>query len=209
MFQSRSSWMALLGAGALTLVLALPGAVRAQVGTAMTVARNISVEGRAGYAVPGSHLSDIEDGGFTAGLGVSYRIANRIRLRADGDLETLLGKVQPSGLASFPDLKLWHYGAGVDVELLQPILIPWRITAGLEAGATTFDFDQASSTKTYLTTSGFARVGYSPVPLVDLFVQARAYLMFTSPDDFAAMSSDIGDTTWSFPLQGGVALHLP
>lgn len=207
MIQSRPSRLALACAACLALLL--PAQVRAQVGTAVSVARNLSVEGRAGYAVPGGKLADVEDGGFTAGLGVSYRIADRIRVRADGDLETLLGKVQPSLLTSYSDLKLWHYGAGVDVELLRPILIPWRITAGVGAGATTFDFDQATSTSTYLTTSGFARVGYSPLPLVDLFVQARAYLMFTSPEDFTAMGADIGDTTWSFPLQGGVALHLP
>ncbi|HKK27345.1 MAG TPA: hypothetical protein VKB18_04630 [Gemmatimonadota bacterium] len=215
MLQSRSFWTALLGAAFVALLL--PGPARAQVGTAVSVARNLSVEGRAGIGVPAGNLSDMEDAGFSAGLGVSYRLADRIRVRADGDLETLLGKPRPTGLAAYPDLKLYHYGAGVDVELLRPILIPWRITAGVGAGATTFAFDDLTSggvtvspdKKTYLSTTGFARVGYSPMPLVDVFVQARAYLMFTSPEDFQAVGGDIGDTTWSVPLQGGIALHLP
>jgi hypothetical protein len=197
--------------GAAALLLALPLAGRAQVGTAIGVARNLSVEGRAGIGIPGGDLANVEDPGFSAGLGVSYRVASRLRLRADADLETLLGATVPSTLASYDDLKLWHYGAGLELELLRPIVIPWRVSAGVGVGATTWKFDQSAGSKTYLTTSGFVRAGYSPMPLLDVFVQGRAYLMFTSPEDFAALgqTSPIGDRAWSFPVQAGVALHLP
>lgn len=209
MLQRRSVFPTLVGVAALALLVAHP--VQAQVGTAVSVARNLSFEGRAGIAIPAGKLADMEDAGFTAGLGVSYRIANRIRVRADGDLETLLGAVPATGLTATSDLKLWHYGAGVEAELLRPILTPWTISAGVGAGATTFDFDLATSTKTFFTTSGFARLGYSPDPLVDLFVQGRAYLMFTSAQDFTALGvgGNLGDRLWSFPITGGVAIHLP
>ncbi len=194
---------ALVGA----LALALPSAARAQVGTAIDVARNLSVEGRAGIGIPAGDLADMEDPGFSAGLGVSYKLTDRLRVRADGDLETLLGKAIPNTLSAYPDLKLWHYGAGLEADLLRPILIPWRISAGVGAGATTFKFDQATSSNTYFTTSGFVRLGYHPLPLMDVFLQARAYLMFTKSQDFTG--TPVGSKAWSFPLQGGVALHLP
>jgi hypothetical protein len=193
------------------LLLALPLAARAQVGTAVGVARNLSVEGRAGVGIPGGDLANVEDPGFSAGVGVSYRVTSRLRLRVDGDVETLLGATVPNSLTAYDDLKLWHYVAGLQLDLLRPIVVPWRVSAGVGVGATTWKFDQSTGSKTYLTTTGFVRVGYSPVPLADLFVQGRAYLMFTSAGDFAALgqTSPIGDRAWSFPLQAGVALHLP
>lgn len=197
--------------GSAALVLALPLAGRAQVGTAVHVARNLSVEGRAGMGIPGGDLANVEDPGFSAGLGVSYRVASRLRLRADADLETLLGAAPASASSAYPDLKLWHYGAGLELELLRPIVVPWLVSAGVGVGATTWKFHQVPGTRTYLTTSGFVRAAYSPLPLVDLFVQGRAYLMFTSPGDFAVLGqpSPISDRAWSFPVQAGVALHLP
>jgi hypothetical protein len=209
MSRKGSILAAMLGAAALALGSSSPGS--AQVGTAVDVARNLSVEGRAGMGIPAGDLANVEDPGFTAGLGVSYRVANRLRIRADGDLETLLGALPTGASATYDDLKLWHYGAGLELELLQPIIVPWRISAGVGAGATTWKFDQSSSKKTYFTTSGFVRGAYHPNPMVDLFVQARAYLMFTSSQDFASLGqpSPIGDKAWSFPLTGGVAIHLP
>lgn len=198
-------------AASAALLLVLPLGARAQVGTAIGMARNLSVQARAGAGFPGGDLANVEDPGFSAGLGISYRLASRMRVRADADLETLLGKAAAGTPTAYPDLELWHYGAGLELELLRPIVVPWRVSAGVEVGATTWKLQQGSSSKTYPTTGGFVRVGYSPAPIADLFVQGRAYLMFTSASDFAALGSPspIGDRAWSFPLQAGVALHVP
>jgi hypothetical protein len=193
------------------LLLALPGAARAQ--------QQFQIAGRGGIGIPTGDLADIADVGPTFGLKLAYRVHPRVALRVDGDVEILGGADLNSG-AQAPDLTLWHYNGGVEVEVLEPGRSPWSLAVNAGAGATTFDSDQFAGvsggndfSETYFSLNGGLEIGYDVQSNVRVYVAGQAYVIFADEQDtaaFAALSPEVNafDTVLSIPVTAGVSIAL-
>jgi len=180
----------------------------------------LTVDARGGVAVPASDLADLFDVGPSVGVGLAYRLTSRVSLRLDGDVDILNGASGPGG--DGPDMNIYHYNAGVAVNLIGADTRGWNVDVNVGAGASTFDSDsfQVNGTirdfsETYFTTNGGVRVGYDVSRSLNVFVGGQAYLMVTDDSDTAvfaqinpAADPNGFDTAWTFPITAGVALHL-
>jgi len=221
-FHERLAATTVFGA-LLAATFALPGAARAQ------QAGKWTVDARGGIAVPASDLSDLENVGGNAAVGVAYWVHPRIALRVDGSVDLLSGKDSSDQgvlVAQVPDMTLWHYVGGLEFRLTPPEATRWDVTVNLEAGATTMDTDDdpifttgpgggPDFTQTYFSGNGGLRAGYWVTPRVNVFVSGQAHLIATDEQDtrvFSAFSSDVDpsgfSSGWTFPVQAGVKVSI-
>lgn len=212
--------MAVIGAMAVgaMLVPGLPGGAAAQ-----AVDQPWVLEGRGGISVPAGELADVFDVGPSFGVGVGYRVHERVTLRVDGDVGILGGADLATG-AEAPDTRLWHYNGGVEFEITRPDRSPWSVSANLGAGATTISGDDFAGpltnpvtgetvtdfSETYFTANGGLRVGYALTPSLDVFAGGQWYLAFADEDDTAVYSAlspseiDAFDTASEIPIVVGL-----
>lgn len=194
-----------IGAMAIAAVLAFTSPALAQ--------GQWSIDGRGGIAVPVGDLSDLADAGPTFGLGVGYWFNDRVAVRVDGDLDLLSGK---DDVAGAPDINLWHYNAGVEVNLAPPAS-PWDLTLNIGGGLSTVDSDEflddATTTElseTYFTGNGGLLVGYDVSSNVNVFARGQWYLIFSDEEDTAPLAGLIGedgfDTLNSLPITVGLRI---
>lgn len=172
----------LLPAGAALLLLAAaPPALAQSSGRAQPAA---VAEVRAGAASPKGDLGDINDDGVLIGLGLGYRLLPRVELRGQLDFENLERGGRPSSLGGTvgPQTHLWHYLAGVQVELTDPALSRWEIALNALGGGTWLDVSDGPAAvpdytghKPTLHLSGQA--GYDLFESATLFVRAGGYGM--------------------------------
>ncbi len=181
-----------------------------------------SFEGRGGVAIPVSDLEDLEDVGANIGVGASYALSDRFSLYVDGSVDILSGADSGVSGSSAPDMNIFHYGAGVSLALVEPESSAWSFDVGLGGGGSTFDSDTFTAngvssdfSETYFTLDGNLEVGYDLSPSVSVFVDGRAYLMFTDEQDtrvFSQVSSEVDpggfDTAWTIPLTAGVKIRV-
>lgn len=183
-----------------------------------------SVDARGGLAIPAGDLSEFEDLGGNAEIGVAYWVHPRLALRVDGGVDILSGKdASDTGILvpQVPDMTLFHYVGGVEFRVTPPEGTRWDVTVNVEAGATTIDTDDdpafttgpgsnADFTKTYFTGNGGLRIGYQVSPRFAVFAGGQAYLIAADEQEtqvFTAFSSDVDpsgfSTAWTFPVQVG------
>lgn len=188
-----------------------------------------SVDGRAGVTVPTGDLADlnVSDVGPAGGLGIGYEVHPRVTITADGAFELLPGDSpaggsdsSPAGDALAPDLRLYHYNAGVEVELTPPETGRFDVTANVAGGATTWDTDEftangtrAELSETYLTANGGLEAGYRVSRSVNAFVGGQWYMQFTDEAETAplAQTADLGegfDTASTIPVYAGLELSF-
>lgn len=216
--RQRMSAIMATAVGAAMLLLGLPGGAAAQ-----AVDRPWVLEGRGGISVPAGELADVFDVGPSFGVGVGYRVHERVTLRVDGDVGLLNGADLATG-AEAPDTRLWHYNGGVEFEITEPNRSPWSLTANLGAGATTISGDDFAApltnpvtgetvddfSETYFTANGGLRVGYAVSPSLDVFAGGQWYLAFADEDDTAVYSVlspseiDAFDTASEIPIVVGL-----
>lgn len=188
-------------------VLALSAAAPARAQTTVDSPK-WTVDGRAGVGIATGDLADlpIDDVGPTFGVGIGYYLSPRIAIRADGDLEIFSGEAAASptnGAGEAPDLNLWHYNAGLEVELTRPGASAWDVTANVGGGATTMD---AGDTETNFTANGGLKLGYDVSRAANVFVGGQWYLQFV--DEEGDTTQDSSDTLSSIPLYAGLKLKL-
>lgn len=187
--------------------------------------KKFSVESAAGITLPASSLGDIADPGPNVGLQVGYAVSRRLALNVIGDVDFLNGAGLSAG-AQAPDMRLWHYGAGLDASLLQAGAAArwpkrWSLRANIGVGATTFDTDkfsvgaqERSFNHTYFTTGGGLRLGYAVSSRLNTYVSSRAYWMAMNKKDtevLAALDPDkvrAFDSGWTFPVTAGFSLRM-
>jgi hypothetical protein len=168
----------------------------------------LAFELRAGAGLPAFDLADRADAGFAVGLDLSYRVADRVSVVAGGDVEFLSGeeRITPGG-GGPPDLTAWHYGAGLEAQLLDPRRTYWRLSLGGGLGGTTFDVSDGGGSETDFSVYGNLELGHEVSREADLFLGVRGWLAFAG--DGGAVSGPSGaDALWSFPVMAGVRLHF-
>lgn len=177
------------------------------------------VDANGGVSLPAGDLEDVYDVGGRVGIGIGYLVAPRVAIRVDGDVDFLTGSDDAPGA---PNLRLWHYGAGVSVNLLDPDRTRWTLLVDAGAGATTMDSDdfpaeavgqEDSFTETYFQLNGGLQVGYLVTERVNLFAGGRANVAFTDEEDTALLTQFLGtaegfDTAWTIPIVAGIEIRI-
>lgn len=204
----------MVGASALLIGwLALPSGLAAQ--------QRFSLESQGGITLPASRLADVASAGPNVGLKLAYQVRSSLTVNLVGDVDFLNGERLQSATRA-PDMRLWHYGLGVEKQLLPAGMRKVSVAANLAAGATTFASDEFAAgsgglrdfNHTYFTTSGGLRVGYTLSRKITTFVGGRAYWMNTDKEDtaaFAALDPDrvrAFDSAWAIPVVAGVNVKL-
>lgn len=184
--------------------------------------QGVTVEARGGIAIPTSDLSDLADSGPSFGVGVSFPLNNRLRLRVDGDVDLLSGNDASGTNPEGPDINLYHYGAGLEYALVQPGASRWGIDINVGAGATTFDADDfdvmgtpVDFSETYFTVNSGLTLGYQVSQGVSVFVGGQAFIMFADENDtaiFSAINSELDPTGFgnvvTIPVTAGFKIAL-
>lgn len=195
-----------------TCLLVVPGAALAQ--------SRFSVESQGGVALPASRLADLTDAGANVGLQFAYHVRPTVTLNLIGDVDFLNGQ-RLSNSARSPDMRLWHYGLGVEKRFKPAGMKKVSIAASLGAGATTFASDEFGATssrrdfnQTYFSTNGGLRLGYAVNRSVTTFVGSKAYWMNTDRKDTAALAAldpasvKSFSSAWTIPVVAGVNVKL-
>lgn len=199
------------GLPGLVAALLTSGALLAPV--AATAQSPLDFELRGGLGLPAFDLADRTDAGPAVGLDLAYRVAPRVSVVLGGDVEFLDGQ-DPEGTGpGTPGVDAWHYGGGLEAQLLRPTSTYWRLNVGAGVGATTFDVSEGGGSETDLSVYGSLELGWNASEEMELFVGLRSYLAFTG-DGQATPTGDgdqlltfaDSDTLWSFPVMGGVRL---
>lgn len=190
---------------AVAIFLLAPGA------TPASGQQGVSIEGRAGLAVPAGDLGDTHDAGLAAGLGLGFDLGSRVALTADAELGSFPGGSAGGGgdQATHADLRLWHLTGGVELQLLDPTMTYWTLTVDGGGGITAFDPDPGEG-HTYGTGRAGLRLGYRFSSEASFVAGARAYALFVDEADFQDSSSfDVrSGTLWTVPITAGLRLSF-
>ena len=208
--------------------LLLPNSAAAQrtnrSGTRQEPEKKFMLESAGGIALPASRLADVADPGPNVGLQLGYSINRRLALNLLGDVDFLNGADVSAGTQA-PDMRLWHYGAGLEANLLRPVAgrsaNRWSLRANIGLGATTFNSDRFSAgnaeqdfNHTYFTTGGGLRIGYAVTPRFTTYVGSRAYWMAMDKGDTEALAAlnpakiRPFDSGWTFPVTAGFSWRM-
>lgn len=150
---------------------------------------SLDLEFRGGTAVPAGDMAEISAPGGSVGLGAAWRFHDRLALRVDGDLE-VLGENRAGGLPRgtvMPRTYLWHYHAGLELDVVNAPDSPWRLRLRGGGGGTTYDtelFEDGHDDflDTYLSVSGGVAAGRQVSPSLEMGVVAQAFITFTDRD---------------------------
>lgn len=178
-----------------------------------------TVDARGGVAVPAGDLADLplDDVAPALGLGVGYHLTPRIAIRADGAAEFYTGEQDFA-----PDVRFFHYNAGLEFDVIKPGQGPWDLTANVAGGGTTWDTDAGTGpgggpgefSETYFSVNGGLKVGYDVASYVNAYVGGQWYLQFTDEEEtrvLAEVSPDLSegfDSASSVPLYVGLKFKL-
>lgn len=191
----------LLLAAALLVAPAAPAAGQERLGPptgaeeaeAADTVRRWSLALRGGFASPKGDLADLADDGQVLGLELGYRDRGlpRVRWLFEASLENMErgggGQVLRAPLG--PDIELWRLMVGASVDLLEPGLSPWEISAQGLFGVTVVassDFVAAGSfVEPQPTVATGLTVGRRLGSRLTAFARADLYLWFddTRPVD--------------------------
>lgn len=219
MRRSESEGAGSFAAAALLAVLAV--AALGAVPRPAEAQNRIGFEGRAGVGLPAFDLADRADPGPAVGLDLTYALTDRVSLVAGGDVEFLDGAGGSGSDLALPGLTVWHYGGGVEAQLLDPVATYWRLTTGAGLGASTYDAEGGSS-KTAFSLYGSLELGYELSSEADFFVGVKSWAGFEGqevvildgeqPLDQVFPPTDplygVDEVAWSFPLTAGLRLHF-
>jgi hypothetical protein len=178
------------------LLFASPGAAQASANDAPGIG-TWSLDLRIGYAAPTGDLGDVSDEGILGGLGIAYRVGDRLALRSDVTMENLERGGQPRVLGGVrgPETDVWNIVAGMDLELTEASHTPWSVSTYLLGGISYFDVSGSldggasvpAQTDWKPTTAVALVVGYAFHPRVEVFARSVIFAMLgdrTSDGEF-------------------------
>lgn len=185
---------------------------------------------RGGLAFPADELKDLYDTGATFGLGVHYRLDDRWTFRVDGDIELYarnnLASPTDRDVPQSPELRLWHYNAGLEYRLYSDADDRWSVHVNAGAGATTVDTEEFSTgsssgtsfagqvDQTYFSLNGGLHIDIPVSDNVSIGLGGQAYFTAFDEEDsapLAALSNEVEpfDVMWTFPISASLRWKLP
>jgi len=149
--------------GAVALLATMPSKADAQFVRYSPIFWSFDVSG--GVAIPVGALADVAKLGGTAGIGLAYFLNPRFSLIAEGSFDFMSGKSGSNNFSSSdgagPDLRAWHYTAGFEYYITDPVS-DLLFSFDLGAGGVTYDTDRF--TVTGVDCSNPATACISPAP---------------------------------------------
>ena len=175
--------------------------------------RSLSLTVSAGPSMPINQLSRITDTGAAIGADVAYGLTNRLAVTLDGDVDALTGHESIE-----PDMRLWHYGGGLQVDVT-PRQSPFSIMLAGGANATTIDTSpigidsNTDFTHTYFGLNGGLELGYDVSKNVDFAVRGSSYFVFANKTQTAVLTNGTGAqplaTAVTIPVTAELHIALP
>lgn len=182
----------------------------------------ISVDPRAGLAIPVADLDELAQTGASFGGGVALHMSRRIALRADAELQLLTGaRTPPPENLLFADMTSLNLTGGLEVNLLEPDT-RWTGSLSLGAGISTLETEDTTddgaappvaADLTNFALRGGMRLGHQVGERLDVYLEPAVYLVVLDRDEtraFDAASAHVRpfDVGWTIPLQAGVRFHF-
>lgn len=215
-----------LGAGIVLPALAAaallfgPAALEAQDADLGPSSGTVSVDARAGLAIPAAELDAVAQTGASFGGGLAIHLTRQVALRADAEYQLLTGALTGDGVL-FADMSSLNLTGGLEIHFLDPET-RWTGTLSLGAGISTFETEAtnddgaAAPVDTDLTNLAFrggSKLGYQLNEQLDLYLEPAVYLVTFDRDETRPFDTVSGDVTpfdvgWTIPLQVGVRLRL-
>ena len=178
---------------------------------------SLEIEVRGGVASAVEELNHYTDPGAIVGVGIGWRLSDRLALWADGDLEVMSEDL--AGTVVLPSTYLWHTHGGLELGLVQSDTSPWYVQAKGGAGATIMDTERFFEggddfLHTYFSVSGGLRIGYRYSERVDVGVLGQAFVTFAEETETAELAGlspllTAFDQAVSFPAQAFLRLRMP
>lgn len=190
--------------------------------------------GGLGFAI--GDLGDVADGpGPAFDIGVNFGLSDRFSLRLHGGAELYEGVElgEPVGNEGINDLELdlIHFHGGGFWVLTPPDEGPLSVSLTGTAGATNFNVPRVAASvgtdaiefevsELFLSVAAGASVGYAVHEQVDLFLDAKSFVVFGDEEneeivEMLQVVNDVSDepvetlgTMWSIPVTAGVRLHF-
>lgn len=209
--------------GAVALLATMPSKADAQFVRYSPIFWSFDVGG--GLAIPVSGVNDVAELGGTVGMGLAYFLNPRFSLIAEGSFDWMGGKSGSNFSSSDgagPDLRAWHYTAGFEYYITDP-MSNLLFSFDLGAGGVTYDTDRftvdgvdcsnpdvacitapgARVTSTYDQTYfaanagltlgySFSQTGANNVPMVTIFIAADGHFAFGTEGDSRALAAGYG-----------------
>lgn len=204
-----------------TVMAALAATAEGQLRRPQPTPRAWTFDGHAGVAIPARDLADVTNAGPTVGVQLSYLLSPRVSFGLNGDVDWLGGQ-SLGGAVSTPDMTVWRYSAGLQVNVLSPSAPTWSVLAHVGLGATSFTSDDftvsggspESFGHTYLSPAGGLRVAYQASPRLRVFTRANANWALMNRGDtgrlvaLAPTRLRTFTSGWSLPITAGVNLRI-
>ena len=181
----------------------------------------VSVDLRAGVAIPAGNMAKITDLGGLAGASLMWNFHPNWAIRADFDYMKLDDGTDDFGVVLSPPQDLMFFGGSIEVNFNAPKYqsLPFTFMLNVGAGAMkmkvddTFDPGHEANDfdHTYPALQGGLKIGYQLKPWINIFVNGTAYfIIMDSNDSLVFVDPDAGvspfDTGWVLPVTAGVRL---
>lgn len=142
------------------------------------------IQGQVGVAVPIGNLSDTHDPGVAFGIGLSRWFNKRLAFHLGTGLDLLGGKTGLNvggSIIDIRDISLWHYNAGIEIDLINPEASHVRAHAQLGLGGTTISVKDADSSNEF-SINGGASLEYQFSPDFNGLVGTTLHIIMSDPD---------------------------
>jgi hypothetical protein len=167
----------------------------------------LSINARAGIAVPSGSIADIAKSGAVFGGGLGYNLG-RVELRANADFGKHDVKVGPAPASGDLKINVNHFIVGAGYHLIDPRgENKVRLSVNLGAGAMTFKVDQSGAeTDSFFAINAGAEAGYELSRSFEIFLNLQGDIAFKNKDELDLGTND--STAWVWPLTAGLKLRI-
>ena len=159
-----------------------------------------ALEVRGGINVPTFDITDAAKAGPSVGVGLNYRIGERLWVIGDADFGFHPG-ADLAGGASGPDVNVYHYIAKLGYEVVRGTDSPFSIILNAGAGAMTFAVDGGDS-YTYPAINVGAKFVYGVGSRLSLVVSPQGDIAFTDEDVLGTSNA------WVWPVAVGFRVNF-
>ena len=159
-----------------------------------------ALEIRGGINVPTFDITDAAKAGPSVGIGLNYRIGERVWVIGDADFGFHPG-ADLAGGSSGPDVNVYHYIAKLGYEVVPSADSRFAVVLNAGAGAMTFAVDGGPSF-TYPAINVGAKLIYGIGSRVSLVLSPQGDIAFTDEDELGTSNA------WVWPVAAGFRVNF-
>ena len=181
-------------------LLAIPVALSAQdpdayLGDDESMMSHLELEAGAGIGMSAADLAAYTQPGLAVGAGAGFWVSPHVAVRVDGDFSALGGDASGIETATTtPDMNIFHFGAGLEFDLMgrDAAQSPWTVQMNAGAGGSTVDTENflditdedRDLTETVANLNAGAEIGREISEDIMLTLAGQAFYMFLDEDKF-------------------------